>query len=548
MTSPVSIYPQIGPSKMPSIDTINSLTSLTPFPGGQITAACLGDSHWAKNSNGLTVSSSTWVNGIANIAIAGHQLRQGEYIRYVGTGGSNSQTLDGIYQVRSIPTTGTFTFAGNFAITSGATTSADVVTVLDKFGNQGFMTWANALSGQRFNFIYNGGKGGDTTTNMLIRMTTEILALTSLPKYLFIMGGVNDTSTVTAATVSTVAATAVSNLQAIATLALQSGITPILMTVLPVGSGLGSAATRQACIDIINNSLRYYAGSNNGIGLIDSAVAIMNPATGFMLASCLSSDGSNIHVNPIGARCVGQMIADIFGRNTSAYLLTSSVLDNFTGNANNQNILDNVPWVATGGTVGAGCSGTAAQGFSCLRTAGTGTAVLSVPARTMVDDGDTIGFNQKMTITFAGATDVFDARIITGTDTATYSRMVAGGSYEMRMAIRLANVQGSGFRNINATYTLNLTDTLTGLAYTTIALAPWSLNETTSLDQAFPIGYCTTADMSMLWRSAPFTLTTAPTGSNGVGVRITINASAAITGGNPPVDIYIGRCSIVRVA
>lgn len=535
--------PTIGYDPAATLQATQAMTNLSEIPGGQISVALLGDSFMAKNNSAAAVSTAVWDNGVATIVTSlAHGLRQGSPIRYVGVTGSASAALNGVTTVRSIISTTSFTFAvpAGCSISAGSTSTADLVMDLERLSTLGIVTWANLFSGQRLNVIYNGGQGGDTTANMLLRLQSEILPLK--PQACIILGGVNDTSSTanTAAIIS-------GNLISMASLCVQYGVIPILLTIFPVASGLASASTRQAVINQTNNLLKNYAGKNNNVLLIDTATSVMNPATGFMLASCVSSDGGNIHLGKTGARVAGQMIADVVGRNRYGYLLTASALDNFNANSTNYNIIDNAPWVATGGVVGAGCSGTAAQGFNVLRTAGAGTAVASAPARNMVDDGDTIGFNQRLVITSGGATDVFDIRVNQGTDASTATRFVTGATYELRMAIRVQNLQGSGLANITPSFSLNMTDSITGFAYTTL-LNAWVNTEIASLDQTYPIGYCTTADHTIVVRSLPFTIPTAVTGSNGAGVRIIFQFSAALTAGNPPLIVDVGRVSIVRTA
>lgn len=535
--------PAIGYDSIPTIANTQNGIVISQVPGGQLTAAIIGDSLTAKCNSGPTVSTTVWGNNVATITTASaHGLRQGNAIRYVGTTGSASVTLNGNWTVQSIVSTTVFTIdltGRNVSISAGSTSTADAINDREKVSTIGFTTWANMFSGQRFNFVYNGGQGGDNTTNMLARISSEIFPYN--PQLCFIMGGANDTAT------TATAATIFSNLTGMATLCIEKGIVPVLMTILPVGSGLASASTRQAVINQVNNSLKYYAGSNTRVIVIDTAAAITNPATGYMLATCLSADGSNIHLSKTGGRVVGQSIADAFSRNSNSYLLTASVLDNYNANTSNQNIIDNAPWVATGGTVGTGGSGTAAQGFNVLRTAGSGTFVSSAPARTVVDDGDTIGFNQTMAITSGGATDVFDARLVLGTDTATQTRMVAGGVYELRAALKLQNVQGSGLANVSVTFSMTMTDSVSGFSYSVLLRATTN-DDNAALDQAYPIGAMTTADGIYTLRSYPVAIATTVTGSNGTGVRTTFQFGAAATAGNPPVIVSIGRVSIVRVA
>lgn len=68
----------------------------------------------------------------------------------------------------------------------GATWSSSV----QGYTARGFWTWARVLSHQAIDVVHNAGKGGDTTTQMLARLATDVLDYD--PQLVIIMGGINN--------------------------------------------------------------------------------------------------------------------------------------------------------------------------------------------------------------------------------------------------------------------------------------------------------------------------------------------------------------------
>lgn len=99
--------------------------------------------------------------------------------------------------------------------------------------------------------IVNKGVGSDTTTGMVNRFTTDVVA--ENPAYVIILGGVNDISSAVAL------ATIEANLQSMYEMALQNGIMPVACTLLPWNNG---TTTQKDTLDQLNAWIRAYARDN----------------------------------------------------------------------------------------------------------------------------------------------------------------------------------------------------------------------------------------------------------------------------------------------
>src|SRR5581483_1556993 len=94
---------------------------------------------------------------------------------------------------------------------------------------RGYWNWANILLGQRFTLVAQKGVGGDTSTQMLSRLSTDILALAPTLGWCVLELFVNDIGTT--ATPNT--ATSIANATSIINQLLAAGIRPVLCTATP---------------------------------------------------------------------------------------------------------------------------------------------------------------------------------------------------------------------------------------------------------------------------------------------------------------------------
>lgn len=134
--------------------------------------------------------------------------------------------------------------------------------------NLGYWTWVQAVLGYRAYTAVYGGIGGNITTQMLARLTTDIITPLSAyvtagrDVYCLVMGGVNDS-----VNTSDIVATATGNLEAIYDALIVAGIIPIACTITPTSTV--TTPTQLANWDGIQSWLRSYCPANS-IMLCDS--------------------------------------------------------------------------------------------------------------------------------------------------------------------------------------------------------------------------------------------------------------------------------------
>ena len=301
---------------------------------------------------------------------------------------------------------------------------------------RGWLTWALAYLKGKAWLLNNAAIGSSNVEWAAQTLTAQVLNYR--PDYCFCLLGVNNILTDTPSALLTKCAAIYARL-------LANGIAPIVMTVLPLHQTFATFATAQPRIMQFNTLLKGYC-EKNGLFLIDSFSAISDPAQadGRALAGAIQGTaGDFIHPSTYGARLVGKFVAaalDPFLPPTVAFTTTQA--DNVGANASNLNLWDNAPWSTTGGAAsGTGVSGAAntPAGFN-ITSSGVvaSTCVVSNSARTLVADGDIIGRNCDLTITYAEA-----AAIFTCTMSDVTSRLVAGKKYKYRMLLKLANTSGS---------------------------------------------------------------------------------------------------------
>lgn len=142
--------------------------------------------------------------------------------------------------------------------------------------------------------VYNGGIPGNTTTQMLARLST-ITALAI--DYCFIQGSINDISQGIAQ------ATTLANIDTIAKALRAKGIEPILTTVQPNNTGPG---THFAATTKLNAAIVSYAAVN-GIACIDFYGLLVDPTTqGSYVAGMGESASPSVHPSAAGHTAMAQ--------------------------------------------------------------------------------------------------------------------------------------------------------------------------------------------------------------------------------------------------
>ncbi len=186
-----------------------------------------------------------------------------------------------------------------------------------QFHSLGYWTWANIRLGQRFELLKNAGVSSETTTLMLARIQTDVIAYN--PGYCFVQPSGNDFATLTAEQ-------SITNLTAIYDTLLAKRIVVIAATLLPGSSITGG---NQAKAGQINKAIRNYARTRSGVIYLPWSMAVANsdatggPATGMYYDA--------VHPDNLGAMRLGRVVADALSTATYASDLMPFFNDTYEG-------------------------------------------------------------------------------------------------------------------------------------------------------------------------------------------------------------------------
>ena len=159
----------------------------------------------------------------------------------------------------------------------------------------GYWTPAHALLRHRFSLLAEKGVGGNTTTQMLARISADVLAYQ--PGWCLVQGGGNDVGQ------DASAATITASLGSIYATLRASGIRVIATTILPTTSA--STSARKAALYDTNAWIREYAQTYPDVVLCDWFNASADPTTGDP-KSGFTTDG--VHPSATGAYWLGRAL------------------------------------------------------------------------------------------------------------------------------------------------------------------------------------------------------------------------------------------------
>lgn len=273
-----------------------------------------------------------------------------------------------------------------------------------------FGNWANALSGQRMKFIYNGAISGYRSDQYLVNLGAAIATGAS---WLWIHGVINDVSQ--SGTTGDTALTIFNRIKAATDTAIAMGMNVVLFTDYYGG---GTAALRGILVEF-NERLREYASTKRGCYLFDLASVVVDPASASLSAyTAYSADG--VHLNAVGSYYAGKSFAtfiqslmpaqdhQIFSAaeipaNGNIQQLANPLFLTTTGGTNEGGITGNVPASFTAGA-GSGASATISTGAD---SKGHGNAVTL--ACTLASGGYVRIYQAAALGNFTLGTDIYDA-------------------------------------------------------------------------------------------------------------------------------------------
>lgn len=164
-------------------------------------------------------------------------------------------------------------------------------------GDKDPLNWLHLLTDGKAVYQTNAGVTGNTTTQMLARVT-DVTGPGA--DWCLVMGGTNDCSS------GISLATYASNIRAIVAALIVANIRPVLVTPPPKTV----TGTNRQTLEKYVAWLQYYA-SRAGIPLVDGWSTLIDPTTGNMLSAYDSGDG--IHPSPAGGKALGQAAANTLG-------------------------------------------------------------------------------------------------------------------------------------------------------------------------------------------------------------------------------------------
>jgi lysophospholipase L1-like esterase len=306
------------------------------------------------------------------------------------------------------------------------------------YAAEGSWNWANALSGSRFNVVAAKGVAGNTLANMIARFGIDVAPYA--PKYVRLVGGVNDIYNETAST-----ATITARFETLIKMIQDMGAVPIISTVW--ARSYSSAALMRVHL-AVNDFLRTRAYLDKNVKLWDGFAASTDPAVApaapqpTIRTGWTYDSAPNLHPNNLGAYWLGKKEAALLATLEPAFPYLAGAED-YTGvggaSGDTSNLLDNVTFQAgTGGTLGTGMTagtGTIPQGWTVQRVAGTPTATVNVVDQTDPDTGLVLGKYIEVAATGAAANG--EIQLISANLSA---RGAAGGVYEGEMSFQVPTI------------------------------------------------------------------------------------------------------------
>lgn len=288
------------------------------------------------------------------------------------------------------------------------------------------MSWiesANAQAGSPMVLLANLGVSGNTTTQMLARVSTVVAYS---PRFCLVLGGQNDslssTGTVT---------TSYNNLVSIYQALMAAGIYVIAVSVLPDSQGVTDQSKAKLRLNAL--LLQYWRGRRGG-EFVDLYRTVNDPLQpgGNAIGSPDFALADGIHPSVNGAWKMGTALAPVFTRLSSglAYPLVSSQLDNLRDNVLSRNVCNNPLFSGTGGTVGTSITGTVADRWTTSIASGA-TAVAS-----LVDEPSGYGKMQRMAVTAASGASTCELAM---SNLAAFETFTAGNSYMISAAVNITS-------------------------------------------------------------------------------------------------------------
>lgn len=470
------------------------------------TVALLGDSLTLLNNSSFTPTSFVRSGNVVTCTTSGHPFGNQARGSIFGIAPESFNGYD-----KTITRIDSNTFSYESVGDDGSATVGGAARVISnvKMSNIGYFTYANGKLGAALRLVRNCGFS--TRETSFIKDKAQD-AIDSGAAWCIVMAGTND---VIAATAS---ATTIDNLKSIYAALNASGMRIVACTIPPFGAGYASQATANPLLITVNEWIRQYVASQDGMILADVHAAVVSPtsATGDAKTNALQSD--DIHWNPYGAYLAGVAIADAMRPHIQARaVLTASASDTYDVDATNPNIWPNAPFdaTATGASAG-GITGDVAAGWEVIESGG-GTGTASIAARS-----DGYGYDQVCVFDPSANADFLNF----AEQTSLHARVVAGERYVLRAHVVLTGVVASQMSNLR-----NRIQCVIG--GTTHILG-------SCIENTITAAASTNTDLDLVLESPVFTI------PPGTITAFQVDWFATFTGNGTALTMAVGRQSLVR--
>lgn len=273
--------------------------------------------------------------------------------------------------------------------------TSNAVVRLKRISDYGYFTWANFFCGGNLEYVCNAGIGGNTTSQMISRFTTDVLPYA--PDELWGEGGINDYAMTEADTIS--------NLTGIFDLCDANGIYVRWCTISPLETGHATFnAANIARICNINKWLREQALTRKNFTLVDSFSVMIDPVstTGSAKNGMLQTD-DHIHQAPLGALAQGYAYAQSFIKDNQILdYLPKFAGERYSLSSAFKQLFNNPLFTDTGGTNSTSGVVTGTIPANCTISK-TGTWGAGLVTSALVARADGFGYDWVLTVTNAGA-------------------------------------------------------------------------------------------------------------------------------------------------
>jgi lysophospholipase L1-like esterase len=342
------------------------------------------------------------------------------------------------------------------SLTAGNTIGTDFL----KTKHEGQIVWANHMAGNPFDFIYNAGIGGETSSQILARVDADVIDKN--PSHCWFLCGMNDTATDTNEVQDDIIK---NNIIAIYNKLNTAGIYSFIVTNTTTTNN--QVKNNQALN--INSWIKSYFDDKPNCEVIDLCSMWINKLS-LIGAAETEYMRDSIHPSNKGAFLSAIEIANNhFSKFKSRNSLPVSVLDSYVLNAKSKQLITNPLNTGNAGYVGSGNTGEVSTGHYLYRL-GTASSVASKESRedglgeyqvleiTSLAGGDNIRLESKSTyIPKAGDKVFFEIEVVitSSTNLRTLKWLAYSGTSTLLMSA-LADTNGGSIFGLTITDPISL--------------------------------------------------------------------------------------------